>query len=197
MAVVRFLSKIILQLLELSLVLRQDERILIDRGDLLVDSGEGLLRACLLLAQFADELGAIGEPGQLAGDPCDPLLQTSLVPEGTERRLAIDVGPKRRNLVMQFVDAVFDRVAALFVLSLRELELPHRCACGGLPLRARGLRLLQPIEVLAQTVEILRVLLQQGPFGFELRGDLPLLPDLGDARFQRLEARRAVLEGGR
>ena len=149
MAVVRFLSKIILQLLELSLVLRQDERILIDRGDLLVDSGEGLLRACLLLAQFADELGAAGEPGQLAGDPCDPLLQTSLVPEGTERRLAIDVGPKRRNLVMQFVDAVFDCVAALFVLSLREVELPHRCACGGLPLRARGLRLLQPIEVLA------------------------------------------------
>src|SRR5437764_582892 len=58
MAVVRFLSKIILQLLELSLVLRQDERILIDRGDLLVNSGEGLLRACLLLPQFAYELGA-------------------------------------------------------------------------------------------------------------------------------------------
>src|SRR5438552_18485959 len=141
MAVVRFLSKIILQLLELSLVLRQDERILIDRGDLLVNSGEGLLRACLLLAQFAYELGAIGEPGQLAGDPCDPLLQTSLVPEGTERRLAIDVGPERRNLVMQFVDAVFDRVAAVVVLLFRELELAYRCACVGLPLLACGLRL--------------------------------------------------------
>ncbi len=162
-----------------------------------MDSGEGLLRACLLLAQFADELGAIGEPGQLAGDPCDPLLQTSLVPEGTERRLAIDVGPKRRNLVMQFVDAVFDRVAALFVLSLREIELPLRCARRGLTLRARCLRLLQPIEIFARAVEIFRVLLQEGPFRFELRGDLALLADLRDASFQRLEARRAVLEGGR
>src|SRR5947208_2869883 len=98
MAVVRFLSKIILQLFELPLVLRQDERILIDRGDLLVDSGEGFFRACLLLAQFADELGAIGQPSQLAGDSRDPLLQTSLVPEGIERRLAIDVGPKRTRI---------------------------------------------------------------------------------------------------
>src|SRR5947199_80218 len=122
MAVVRFLSKIILQLFELPLVLRQDERILIDRGDLLVDSGEGFFRACLLLAQFADELGAIGQPSQLAADSRDPLLQTSLVPEGIERRLAIDVGPKRRNLVMQFVDAVLDPVAALFVLSSRAAD---------------------------------------------------------------------------
>src|SRR5207247_1220528 len=112
MAVVRFLSQSILQLLRLPLVLRQDERILIDRGDLLLNSGEGLLRACLLLAQFAYELGAIGEPGQLAGDPCDPLLQTSLVPEGTERRLAIDVRPKGRNLVMPFGDARFQRLEA-------------------------------------------------------------------------------------
>src|SRR5213080_4890613 len=117
MAVVRFLSKIILQLFELPLVLRQDERILIDRGDLLVDSGEGFFRARLLLAQFADELGAIRQPSQLAGDSRDPLLQTSLVPEGIERRLPIDVGPKRRNLVMQFVDAVLDPVAAIWPCS--------------------------------------------------------------------------------
>src|SRR5207247_4594604 len=53
MAVVRLLPQVVLQLLELSLVLRQDERILVDRSDLLVHSGEGLLRAGLLLAALS------------------------------------------------------------------------------------------------------------------------------------------------
>src|SRR5205807_9572354 len=91
MAVVRLVSKIVLQLFQLFLELGQDERILIDRGDLLVDSGEGFLRAGLFLAQLSDQVGAVREPGQFAGDSSNPFLQTSFVPEGTERGVAIDV----------------------------------------------------------------------------------------------------------
>src|SRR5207253_480204 len=47
MALVRLPSEIVFQLLELPLVLREGERVRIDRGDPLVDSGEGCLRARL------------------------------------------------------------------------------------------------------------------------------------------------------
>src|SRR5436309_1078936 len=94
-AVVRLLTKVVLQLLQLSLVFRENKRILIDRGDLLVDSSEGLLRAGLFLAQ---------------------------------------------------------------------------------------------------SIQIICLLLQEGPFGLELRGDLPLVSDLCHAGLESLEPCRAVLE---
>ncbi len=134
MAVVRLVTKVVLQLLELALVFREDERILVDRGHLLVDSGEGLLRAGLFLAQLPHEIRAVREPRQFAGDPCHPFLQSPFVSERGERGLPVDVRPKRGDLAMQFIDPVLDLIPPLLVLPLREIELPLRRAGGGLPL---------------------------------------------------------------
>src|SRR6266550_5970823 len=98
---------------------------------------------------------------------------------------------------MQFIDPVLDLIPALLVLPLREVELPLRRAGGGLSLLVRRFRLLQPVEFLAQAVEVLRLLLKEGAFGLELRGDLPLIPDFGHPGLEGLEACRAVLEGRR
>src|SRR5688572_24794017 len=62
MAIVRLPPKVPFELLQLPLVFRQDERVLVDRSDFLVDAGEGLFRARLFLAQLADELHPVGEP---------------------------------------------------------------------------------------------------------------------------------------
>src|SRR5437773_1727775 len=178
-AVVRLVTKVVLQLLELALVFREDERILVDRGHLLVDSGEGLLRAGLFLAQLPHEIRAVREPRQFAGDSCHPFLQSPFVSKGGERGLPVDVRPKRGDLAMQFIDPVLDLIPPLLVFPLREVELPLRRAGRSLPLLVRRLRLLQPVEFLAQAVEVVRLLLEEGAFGLELRGDLPLIPDFG------------------
>src|SRR5437899_8886373 len=98
---------------------------------------------------------------------------------------------------MQFIDPVLDLIPPLLVLPLREVEFPLRCAGRRLPLLVRRLRLLQPVEFLAQAVEVLRLLLKEGAFGLELRGDLPLIPDFGHAGLESLEAGGAVLQGRR
>src|SRR5439155_138351 len=87
MALVRLPSEIVFQLLELPLVLREDERVRVDRGDLIVDSGEGFLRARLFLAQFPDQVGTVREPFQFARDSRHTLFQPPLVTERAERGL--------------------------------------------------------------------------------------------------------------
>src|SRR5207253_2554044 len=128
MALVRLASEIVFQLLELPLVLREDERVLIDRGDLLVDPGEGFLRAGLFLAQFPDQVGTVREPFQFARDSRHALFQPPLVTERAERGLPVDVGPEGGDLAMQLVDSILRLVASLLVLVLREVELPPRRA---------------------------------------------------------------------
>src|SRR5437660_5987441 len=51
-AVVRFVTQVVLQLLELTLVFREDERILADRGHLLMYRGHGLLPTGLCRVQL-------------------------------------------------------------------------------------------------------------------------------------------------
>src|SRR2546430_1743481 len=195
MAVVRLVTEVVLQLLELSLVFREDDRVLIDGGTLLVDSGQSLSRAGLFLAEFPHQIRAVREPRQLAGDSSHPFLQSPLVAEGTERGLPVDVRPKRSDLAMQLIDPVLDLVPALLVLPFGEIELPLGCAGCGFSLLVRRLRLFQAVEFLAQAVEVVRLFLKDGSFGFELRGDLPLVPDLRYAGLEGLEPGRAVFQG--
>src|SRR5437899_5131781 len=145
MAIVRLPSKVVFQLLELPLVLREDKRDLVDRCALLVDPGEGLLRAGLFLAQLPDQVGTVCEPFQFPRDSRHALFQAPLVSEGAERGLAVDVGPERGDLSMQFVDPVLGLVASLLVLVLREVELPPRRPSGGLALLVVRLRLLPAV----------------------------------------------------
>src|SRR5439155_18014025 len=77
MAVVRLPSKVVFQLLELPLVLGEDERVLVDRSDLLVDPEEGLLRTGLFLAQFPDQVGTVREPFELPRDSRHALFERS------------------------------------------------------------------------------------------------------------------------
>src|SRR5437773_2461553 len=98
---------------------------------------------------------------------------------------------------MQLCDPVLDRIPPLLVLPLREVEPPLRRAGGRLPLLVCRFPLFQPVEFLAQAVEVLRLLLKEGAFGLELRGDLPLIPDFGHPGLEGLEAGGAVLQGRR
>src|SRR3989442_3635120 len=197
MAVVRLPSKVFFQLLELPLVLREDKRVLVDRSDLLVDPGEGLLRAGLFLAQLPDQVGTVCEPFQFPRDSRHALFESPLVSEGAERGLAVDVGPERGDLAMQFVDPVLGLVTSLLVLVLREVELPPRRSSGGLALLVGRLRLLQAVQFLAQAIEVFDLFLEGGLFRFEFRGDLTLVSGLRLAGLERLEPRRPVLEGRR
>src|SRR5439155_11660124 len=139
----------------------------------------------------------VPEPRMFAGASCHPFLQSPFVSERGERGLPVDVRPKRGDLAMQLIDPVLDLIPPLLVLPLREVEFPLRRAGRGLPLLVRRFRLLQPVEFLAQAVEVLRLLLKEGAFGLELRGDLPLIPDFGHAGLESLEAGGAVLQGRR
>ena len=196
MALVRFPPEVVLQLLELPLVLREDERILVDRRDLLVDSGERLLRAGLFFAQLADEVSAIREPCELARDPSDPLLEAAFIAEGTERGLSVDIGPEGGDLAMELVDAVLDFVPPLLVLPFCEVELPLRGACRGLALVVQGLRLLESVEFLPQSVQVRDIFLQRGTLGLQFRGDLTLRTDFLRSHVQGLQPSDAVFESG-
>src|SRR6266852_4693241 len=197
MAVVRLPSEVVLQLLELPFILRQHERVLVDRSDLLVDPGEGLLSARLFLAQFPDQLGPVREPCQFSRDPRHAFLQASFVPEGAERGLPVDVRPERSDLPVQLVDPVLRLVASLLVLVLREVELPPRRSRRGLPLGVDRLRLLQPVQLLPQAIEVLDLILEGGPLRLEFRGDLTLISDFRLAGLEGAQPRRPVLEGRR
>src|SRR3989442_2347425 len=119
MAVVRLPPEVVLQLLELPLVLRQHERVLVDRSDFRMAPREGFVCPCLFLAQFSDQLGAICEPFQFPRNPRHAFLQSSFVSKRAERGLPVDVGPERSDLPVQLVDPVLRLVASLFVLVLR------------------------------------------------------------------------------
>src|SRR5438046_6562654 len=108
LAVVRLLTKVVLQLLQLSLVFRENKRILIDRGDLLVDSSEGLLRTGLFLTQLPYQVLAVRKPLEFTGDPHHPLFHSPLVPERAERGLPVDVRPKRGDVAVRLVVPVLD-----------------------------------------------------------------------------------------
>src|SRR3989441_839880 len=197
MAIVRLPSKVVFQLLELPPVLREDERVLVDGSDLLVDPEEGLLRSGLFLAQFPDQVGTVREPFQLPRDSRHSLFESPLVSEGAERGLAVDVGPERGDLPMQFVDPVLGLVASLLVLVLRKVELPPRRASGGLALLVSRLRFLQAVPFLPQAVEVFDLFLEGGAFRFEFCGDLALVPDFRLAGLERLEPGRPILKGRR
>src|SRR2546427_1232259 len=195
-ALVRFPPEVFLQLLELALVLREEERILVDRRNLLVDPGERLLRTGLFFAQLSDEVHAIREPCELARDPSDPLLQAAFIAEGTERGLPVDIRPEGGVLAMQLVDAVLDFVPPFFVLPFCEVELPLRGACRGLALVVQRLRLLESVEFLPQSVQVRDVFLQRGTLRFEFRRDLTLRTDFVRSHVQGLQPGDAVFEGG-
>src|SRR3989442_15674600 len=148
----------------MQIILWEDEGVLVDRCDLLVDPGEGLLRAGLFLAQLPDQVGTVCEPFQFPRDSRHALFESPLVSEGAERGLAVDVGPERGDLAMQFVDPVLGLVTSLLVLVLREVELPPRRPSGGLALLVIRLRLLQAVQFLAQAVDVFDLFLEGGPF---------------------------------
>src|SRR2546426_1033858 len=179
MTVVRLPSKVVFQLLELPLVLGEDERVLINRSDLLMDPGEGLLRARLFLAELPDQVGTVHEPFQFPRDSRHALFQSSFVSEGAERGLPVDVGPERGDLTMELVDPVLGLVASLLVLVLRLeiLHLPGAGFEGGLELRdARSslfALLIQTSELFLQCGEAAERFLPRGDLGI-LRLDVPL-----------------------
>src|SRR5437870_5303316 len=197
MAVVRLPSKVVVQLLEVPLVLREDERVLVDRSDLLVDPGEGLLRAGLFLAELPDQVGTVREPFQLPRDSRHALFESPLVSEGAERGLPVDVGPERGDLAMELVDPVLGLVASLLVLVLREVELPPCRARGGLALLLVRLRFLQPVPFLPEAIEVFDFFLEGGSLRLEFGGDLTLVSDFYLAGLQGFQLRRPVLEGRR
>src|SRR5207245_6725488 len=112
---------------------------------------------------------------QFPRDSRHALFESPVVSEGAERGLAVDVGPERGDLAIEFVDPVLGLVTSLLVLVLREVELPPRRPSGGLALLVIRLRLLQAVEFLAQPVEVFDLFLEGGPSRLELRGDLVLL----------------------
>src|SRR5256712_1105366 len=197
MAIVGLPSEVVLQLLELPLVFRQHERVLIDRGDFFVDPREGLLRPRLFLTQFPDQVGAVREPFQFPRDPRHAFFQSPFVSEGTERGLPVDVRPERGDLSVQLVDPILRLVASLFVLALREVELPPRRSGRGLPLPVGRLRILEPVHLLPQAIQILDFVLEGGPFRLEPRGDLTLVSDLRLAGLEGFQPVRPILEGRR
>src|SRR2546427_6220084 len=197
MAIVGLPSEFVLQLLELPLVFRQHERVLIDRGDLFVDPREGLLRPRLFLTQFPDQVGAVREPFQFPRDPRHAFFQSPFVSEGTERGLPVDVRPERGDLSVQLVDPILRLVASLFVLALREVELPPRRSGRGLPLPVGRLRILEPVHLIPQPIEVLDFVLEGGPFRLEPRGDLTLVSDLRLAGLEGFQPVRPILEGRR
>src|SRR3989441_1206165 len=186
MAVIRLPSKVVFQLLELPHVFCEDERVLIDRGDLLVDPGEGLLRARLFLAELPDQVGPVREPFQFPCDSRHALFESSFVSEGAERGLPIDVGPERGDLAMKLIDPVLGLIASLLVLVLREVELPSRCARGRLALLVVRLRFLQPVPFFPEVIEVFDLFLEGGSFRFEFGGDLTLVSDFCLAGLQGL-----------
>src|SRR6267378_179373 len=194
MAIICLPSEVLLELLELPLVLGQDEGILVDRRDLLVHAGEGLLGARLLLTQFPDQVRAVCEPFQLACDSRHPFFQSSFVSEGAEGGLPIDVGPQGGDLAVKIVDPVLCLVASLLVFALREVKLPPRCVCGRLTLLVGRLRLLHAVQFLPQAVEVSHLLLEDRSLRLEFGGDLTLVSDLRLPRFEGLEPRRAIFE---
>src|SRR5438093_3105095 len=197
MAVVRLPSKVVFQLLELPLVLGEDERVLVDRSDLLVDPEEGLLRAGLFLAQFPDQVGTVREPFELPRDSRHALFESSLVSEGAERGLAVDVSPERGDLAMEFVDPVLGLVASLLVLVPGEVELPPRGASGRLALLVIRFRFLQAVQFLPQAVEVFDFILEGGSFRLEFLGDLALVSEFRFAGLERPKPGRPVLANRR